>query len=165
MDPKPFEKYAKDFILEVHLMVEEPIDYVRQFADAGFQRFIGHVEKMKDQAAFIAEAELWGDAMLALDGPTPTDAIQANFEDLDGILIYTSERVGFSGPPFNPQRLEKVKSIKEKAPWLPIEIDGGVTDETAKIAREAGVTRFVSTSFLFKDPEKHYLKLKKATED
>jgi len=159
MDPKPFEKYAKDFILEVHMMVDDPLQYVKPFADAGFQRFIGHVEMMPDQAAFLAEAELWGDAMLGLDGPTGADALKADLEDIDGILAYTSERVGFSGPPFNPQRLEKIKQIKEKAPWLPIEIDGGVTDESAKIAKEAGVTRFATTSFLFKDPEKQFEKL------
>lgn len=159
MDPKSFEKYAKDFILEVHMMVDDPLQYVKAFADAGFQRFIGHVEMMPDQGAFLAEAELWGDAMLALDGPTSVDAIKASYEDIDGILVYTSERVGFSGPPFNPQRLEKVKKIKEQAPWLPIEIDGGVTDETAKVAKEAGVNRFVSTSFLFKDPQAQFDKL------
>ena len=164
LDPKPFEKYAKDFILEVHMMVDEPIQYVKPFADAGFQRFIGHVEKMQDQAAFVAEAQLWGEALLALDGPTEIDAIRSNYEDLDGVLVYTSERVGFSGPPFNPDRLEKVKAIREKAPWLPIEIDGGVTDETAKIAKEAGVTRFATTSYLFKDPKNNFDKLLNAAE-
>lgn len=162
MDPKPFQKYAKEFILEVHMMVEEPMTYIKSFADAGFVRFIGHVEKMSDQAAFVAEAQLWGEAVLALDGPTEVDAIKASYEDLDGILVYTSERVGFSGPPFNPQRLEKVKAIREKAPWLPIEIDGGVTDQTAKLAKEVGVTRFASTSFLFKDPEENYKRLKQS---
>jgi ribulose-phosphate 3-epimerase len=159
MDPKPFEKFAKDFILEVHMMVQEPLHYVKSFADAGFVRFIGHVEKMQDQVAFIAEAQLWGEALLALDGPTEVDAIKVHYEDLDGVLVYTSERVGFSGPPFNPQRLEKVKKIREKAPWLPIEIDGGVTDQMAEQAKEAGVTRFVSTSFLFASPEENYKKL------
>lgn len=164
LDPKPFEKYAKDFILEVHMMVDEPIQYVKPFADAGFQRFIGHVEKMQDQAAFVAEVQLWGEALLGLDGPTEIDAISSNYEDLDGVLVYTSERVGFSGPPFNPDRLEKVKAIREKAPWLPIEIDGGVTDETAKIAKEAGVTRFATTSYLFKDPKNNFDKLLNAAE-
>lgn len=159
MDPKPFQKYAHDFTFEVHMMVEEPINYVKPFADAGFVRFIGHVEKMQDQVAFIAEAQLWGEALLALDGPTEVSAIKANYEDLDGILVYTSERVGFSGPPFNPQRLEKVKAIREKASWLPIEIDGGVTDQMAAQAKKAGVTRFVSTSFLFAHPEENYKKL------
>jgi len=160
MDPKPFEKYAKDFTLEVHMMVEEPINYIKPFADAGFVRFIGHVEKMSDQVAFLAEGQLWGDVFLALDGPTSVDAITANYEDLDGVLIYTSERVGFSGPPFNPQRLEKVAAIKEKAPWLPIEIDGGVNDQSALEAKKVGVTRFATTSFLFgESPEENYHKL------
>ena len=170
MDPEPFKKYAKDlptgkagYILEVHMMVENPMKYIKPFAEAGFTRFIGHVEKMKDQVGFVAEAQLYGDVLLALDGPTPVDAITASYEDLDGVLVYTSERVGFSGPPFNPSRLEKVKQIREAAPFLPIEIDGGVTDETIKQAKDAGVNRFVSTSFLFgKDPKKQFEKLQKA---
>lgn len=163
MDPTPFKKYAKNFILEVHMMVEEPIQYIQPFADAGFVRFVGHVEKMSDQVAFVAEAQLCGEALLALDGPTEIDAIKASYEDLDGVLVYTSERVGFSGPPFNPQRLEKVKAIREKAPWLPIEIDGGVTDEVISQAKEAGVTRFASTSFLFANPSENFKKLQEAT--
>ena len=162
MDPAPFAKYAKDFILEVHMMVEEPINYIKPFADAGFQRFIGHVEKMSDQVAFLAEAQLWGDAMLALDGPTDISVITSSYEDMDGMLIYTSQQVGFSGPPFLPERLEKIKSIKEKAPWLPIEIDGGVTNETAVQAKVVGVTRFATTSYLFKDPQKQYEELSTA---
>ncbi|HVF69012.1 MAG TPA: hypothetical protein VNA13_00445, partial [Xanthomonadales bacterium] len=47
-DPAPFAKYSKDFIFEVHLMVDDPIKYLKPFAEAGFQRFIGQIEKMKD---------------------------------------------------------------------------------------------------------------------
>ncbi len=163
IDPIPFAKYAKDFILEVHMMVEDPLQYIKPFAQAGFVRFIGHVEKMPDQTAFVAEAQLWGDVLLALDGPTNLDAIQASYEDLDGILVYTSKQVGFSGPPFDPSRLEKVRAIREKAPFLPIEIDGGVTDASVKEAKEAGVNRFVSTSFLFgKNPKEQFKKLQHA---
>ncbi len=163
MDPAPFQKYAKDFLLEVHMMVDEPLQYVKPFADAGFVRFIGHVEKMKDQTEFVAQAQLWGDVLLALDGPTPVGAIKAAYEDLDGILVYTSKQVGFSGPPFDASRLEKVKQIRESAPFLPIEIDGGVTDATVKQAQDAGVTRFASTSFLFSEnPKEQFEKLQKA---
>jgi len=48
-------------------MVEEPINHIKKWADAGFGRFIGQIEMMKDQTAFIAEAQLWGDAALGVD--------------------------------------------------------------------------------------------------
>lgn len=148
-DPVPFAKFAEQFLLEVHLMVEEPIEHLKRWADVGFRRFIGHVEKMSDQVEFVAQAELLGEVGLAVDGPTPFDAIKVPLEDLDCLLFYTADRAGFSGKSMLPERLEKVKEARKKAPYLPIEIDGGVNDKTLEMAYRAGVTRFVSTGFLF----------------
>jgi pentose-5-phosphate-3-epimerase len=52
--------------------------------------------------------------------------------------------------------LEKVKALRKLEEYLPIEVDGGINDETIAIAAEAGVTRFVSTGFLYslETPEK-----------
>ncbi len=46
-----------------------------------------------------------------------------------------------------------IKRIAENFPHLPIEVDGGINDKTAKVVKDAGATRLVSTSFLFKDPD------------
>src|SRR5476651_2051329 len=81
LDPKPFAQFSKDLILEVHLMVEEPIQYIKPFAESGFRRFIGQVEKMSDQVAFVAEGELLGEVALALDADTPVEAIKVPFSD------------------------------------------------------------------------------------
>lgn len=157
-DPAPFAKYANDFLLEVHLMVEEPIDHLKKWADAGFRRFIGHVEKMSDQAEFVAAAQLLGEVGLAVDGPTGFDAVTIPLDDLDCLLFYTADRAGFSGKSMMPERLEKVKEARAKMPYLPIEIDGGVNDKTIEMAYRAGVTRFVSTGFLFNNesPEQQF---------
>src|SRR5689334_22078813 len=64
LDPTPFKKYSNDFTLELHMMVDNPIQYLKPFADAGFKRFVGHVEKMPDQVAFVAEAQLYGEVGL-----------------------------------------------------------------------------------------------------
>ena len=58
LDPSPFKKYTKDIPFELHMMVNEPINYLKAWADAGFQRFIGHIEKMSDQAKFVAKGHL-----------------------------------------------------------------------------------------------------------
>src|SRR6266571_761513 len=146
-DPASFAKYAKDFILEVHLMVHEPIEHLKRWADAGFTRFIGQIEQMSDQAEFVAQGQLLGEVGLAVDGPTPLSAIKVSLSDLDVIQFYTGDRAGLSGKSFQPDRLAKVKAVREQEPYLPIEIDGGVTDETIQMAYAAGVTRFVATSF------------------
>jgi ribulose-phosphate 3-epimerase len=115
LDPAPFAKYKDQFLLEVHLMVEEPVNYLKPFARAGFKRFLGHVEKMSDQDEFVAEGQLLGEVGLALDGPTDLSAITVPYDDLDCVLFYVSDRVGFSGPPMLPERLEKVKAFRTKS--------------------------------------------------
>src|SRR5690349_9124437 len=63
-DPEPFKKYTSDLLFEVHLMTEEPIQFIDAWAAVGFKRFIGQVEKMSDQAAFVTKAEELGYAGL-----------------------------------------------------------------------------------------------------
>ena len=160
LDPAPFAKYKDQFLLEVHLMVEEPVNYLKPFAAAGFKRFLGQVEKMSDQDEFVAEGELLGEVGLALDGPTDLSAIKVSYDDLDLVLFYISEKIGFSGPEMLPERLEKVKAFRAKSN-IPIEVDGGINDATILLAKEAGATRFVSTSFISSslDPKTSYDKL------
>lgn len=147
LDPAPFKKYSRDFLLELHMMVDDPIKYVKPFADAGFGRFIGHVEMMPDQTAFVAHAQLWGEAGLGIDAQTPIEAIKINIEDLDSLLVMTV-KTGYSAQGFLEENLEKVRQLVKKTS-IPIEIDGGVNDETIKTGCAAGARRFVATSFLF----------------
>lgn len=150
IDPEPFKKYSKDFLLELHMMVADPISYLKPWADCGFQRFIGHIEKMPDVTEFVAQGQLLGAVGLAIDGPIDLDALKnINLNDLDCFLIMTI-KAGQSGQQFNPELLAKVKEIKRNYPYLPIEVDGGINSETIVVAKEAGATRFVSTSHLFK---------------
>ena len=146
-DPSPFAKYAEDFILEAHLMVEEPIDYLKKFADAGFKRFIGQIESMPDQKAFVADAQVLGEVGLGIDLETPTRDIQVPFDDIDVILIM-GVKAGFSGQTFNEDAMVKVKEIRDQA-TIAIEVDGGINDETIKVCKNVGATRFVATSFVF----------------
>lgn len=156
-----FKKYSEDLFLEAHLMVENPIDYLDGLSNAGFKRFIGHVEKMPDIKEFVAKGQLLGEVGLALDGPTNIDVLEnINLYDLGCILIYTSEKVGFAGPPLMPERLEKIKELREKTD-IPIEADGGVKNDTIGKALGSGATRFVATSFIWnsENPKQSYEKL------
>ncbi len=158
LDPKPFTKYTNDFLFEVHLMVDEPINYLDSFAAAGFKRFLGQVEKMSSQEDFVAKGELLGEVGLALDVNTPLESLKADYQDLDCVLIM-SVKAGFSSQEFMPEILEKVKMIREKS-QLPVEVDGGINDTTIIRALNYGANRFVTTSFLFSgDPLTNYQKL------
>ncbi len=155
LDPKPFSKYSNPstgsgLFFEAHLMVENPIEYLKPFADAGFRRFLGHVEKMSDQAEFVAQAQLLGEVGLAIDGPTSLDVIGVPYRDLDCILVMTI-KAGGSGQAFVPEYLEKVRTLRQaQGQFLQIEVDGGINDKTISQAKNARANRFVSTSFLFK---------------
>lgn len=156
LDPAPFARFADGMLLELHMMVEEPEAYLEPFAAAGFRRFLGHVERMSDQSGFVARARRLGQVGLAIDGPTEIDAIRVPVADLDCCLVMTIT-AGFSGQPFVPAHLDKVRALRRRTA-APIEVDGGVRDSTAVLARDAGATRFVTTSFLFgaEDPAGRY---------
>jgi ribulose-phosphate 3-epimerase len=151
LNPEPFKKYSSDIFLELHMMVENPINLLDKWGSAGFKRFIGHIEHMDSQNEFLTEAKKWGEAGLALDGPTPVSAITASFDQIDSILIYTSTKVGFSGPPLMDERLDKIRHLK-KLTNIPIEADGGINDKTIERAKAAGASRFVSTSCIWNAP-------------
>ena len=156
LDLKPFSKYTKDLFMEAHLMVDNPLQYLEPLANAGFRRFLGHVEKMSNLEEFVARGEILGEVGLAIDGKTSLETINISYEDLDVILLMGID-AGFSGRQFQPQILDKIKTIREKT-FIPIEVDGGVNDKTILEIKKAGADRFVVTSFLFKegDPSKNY---------
>ena len=157
-DEGGWETGDKGLFFEIHLMVDDPIQHIKKWADAGFRRFIGQIEKMPSQEDFVAEAQIYGEVGLAVDGPTPLDALKITYDDLDVVLFYTADKAGFSGKSFQEDRLEKVKALRKINEYIPVEVDGGINDETIAIAAAAGVTRFVTTGFLFNldTPEKQF---------
>lgn len=157
LDPAPFKRYASKLLLEAHLMVVNPIQYVDPLAKAGFRRFIGHVERMPSQGDFIDRAKKHGEAGLALDGPTSINSLHLGLDYLDCLLIFTANHVGESGQTFDPQRLDRVQELRTQTS-IPIEVDGGINDKTIFEAKKAGATRFVSTGFISfsKDPSAAY---------
>lgn len=159
MDFPQFSKYKNDFFMEAHLMVEDPSQYVKQLADAGFKRFLGQVEKMGNLEEFIAEGQIFGEVGLALDINTLIDVINIPLDDIDTILLM-SVKAGKSGQEFMPEVLEKIRALRQIT-QIPIEIDGGINEQTLVQAKQEGVKRFVVTSSIFKsqDPMESFEKL------
>lgn len=152
---EPFKKYSDHFVLEAHLMTEEPVNYLDSLFAVGFRRFLGHIEKMSDQVEFVAKGEGMGSVGLALDIDTPLENIKVSLGDLDQILLM-SIVAGASGRPFDERVIPKIKSLKDKG-FLNIQVDGAVNDQTLPILKSAGANIFCVNSFLFKgDPEKQF---------
>lgn len=160
LDPAPFSKFSRELYLEAHLMVEEPISYLTDFSKAGFKKIIGHIEKMGSQEEFVAQGELLGEIGLALDLDTSIEKITVPFEDLDFILLMTIH-AGFSGQNFEQSSLEKIKTLKGRT-ITPIEVDGGINEQTMPFCLHAGASFFVSTSYITdsENPLEQYKKLK-----
>lgn len=137
--------------LEAHLMVANPEKYIRPLADAGFKRIIAHVE-CNDPRRFLEEMQLESaEVGLAIDGPTELEVIEPFLESIDFVLVMMSE-AGASGTDIQQENVEKVKSMRNHYPDLPIEVDEGINDQTIKAVKDAGANRFVMTSFIFNDP-------------
>ena len=177
LDPLPFKKFTSDLFFELHMMVENPIQYLKPFADVGFKRFLGHIEKMPDQEEFVVKAQSFGEVGLAIDGPTPLSMITIPYEDLDCVLVMTI-KAGESGQMFNPEYLKKVEMLKpfglaqggqvqdDTKADMKIEVDGGINNKTIVEAYNSGATRFVANSFIFnsQNPQEQYNLLKKCLE-
>ncbi len=150
--PEQLLRELQHLSLEAHLMVAQPEKYIKALADAGYKRVIAHVE-CQDPRIFLEQATFEHvEVGMAIDGSTELEQIEPYLEEIDVVLVMTIE-AGFSGQPFLTENLEKIKSIHGHFPGLPIEVDGGINAETAKLVKEAGATRLVSTSYLYKDTE------------
>ncbi|MEX2007579.1 MAG: hypothetical protein WD992_02285 [Candidatus Levyibacteriota bacterium] len=163
LDPEPFKKYTNPstgsgLFFELHMMVENPISYLKPWASVGFSRFLGHVEHMPDQIEFIAQGQLLGEVGLALELKTSISEIKVPFEDLDNIL-FLAVNAGFSGQKFNSSVLSKIKEVAEKT-FVPIVVDGGINDSNIAEAKNAGATACVATGFIFNgNPQAQFDKL------
>jgi ribulose-phosphate 3-epimerase len=159
LDIEKFKEYSSIFRFEAHLMVDEPINYLDRLFDSGFKTFIGQIEKMSDQVAFVAKAQEFGGVGLALDLDTPLKNISINKDDLDKILLL-SVKAGFSGQKFDERVLEKIRELREEFLNV-IEIDGGLNPENLSKSKIVGADSFCVNSNIFSspNPEEQFRKL------
>ncbi len=142
-----------DLVFDVHLMIEEPGRYVKQFAAAGADILNVHVEACTHLQRTISEIkELGLKAGVTLNPATPLSTLEYILNDVDLVLIM-SVNPGFGGQKFIPVTLQKLNDLREmrlrKNATAEIEVDGGVTLSNAKEIMEAGAEVLVSGSSVF----------------
>ena len=144
-----------DMFLDVHMMVEKPARYVDDFCKAGVDLLNVHLES--DYPAFIADAihamEVNGvKKAVALRPITAAKAILPYIEQLDMVLVMTVEP-GFGKQKFMDHQLStirEVRSIIDKYhPGCELQVDGGITLETARLAARAGATVLVAGNAVY----------------
>lgn len=147
---------------DVHLMISHPKKYIKAFADAGADIITFHAECEDDIEETISEIEACGSkAGLAVKPNTPAEAVYPYLDRLSMVLVMTVEP-GFGGQSFMESTMPKLAQIREKAPEIDIQVDGGINPETIKTAAGAGANVFVAGSAVFKSesPEDTINKLK-----
>jgi ribulose-phosphate 3-epimerase len=147
-------------VLDVHLMIEKPEQYITTFAKAGAKVITVHYEACPHVHRTIQQIKDAGClAGVAINPGTPVEVYQDIIADLDLALIM-SVNPGFGGQKFISNAINKTKRLAEMAAkagntTLKIEIDGGVTMANAADLYQAGADVLVAGSFVFssKDPK------------
>lgn len=139
-------------IFDCHLMIEPCDPFLAAFADAGCDIITVHAEATKHlDRSLQAVRDLGKKAGVSLNPSTPENVIEYVLDRLDLILLMTVNP-GFGGQTFIPAVVDKVARIKAMIGERPIdiEIDGGVTPETAPLVAAAGANVLVAGSAVFK---------------
>ncbi|WP_413368039.1 ribulose-phosphate 3-epimerase [Lysinibacillus sp. 3P01SB] len=139
--------------MDVHLMIENPDQYIEQFAKAGADYITVHVEACRHLHRTIQLIRSFGvKPGVVLNPHTPIESILHILEDVDMVLFMTVNP-GFGGQKFISSVLPKIEAlssiIKERGLEIDIEIDGGITAETIVPCVKAGANIFVAGSAIY----------------
>jgi ribulose-phosphate 3-epimerase len=155
---------------DVHLMMDNPMEYVDEFIEAGADSITIHAEVLPHLHRSINYLKKKGvRAAVALNPSTPLNFLDYVLQDLDMVLLMTVNP-GFGGQSFIPAMLDKIKRLKEMIEALQskaiIQVDGGISLKNIRQAAEAGASSFVAGSSVFSasDPAAMISQMRKAGE-
>ena len=138
---------------DVHLMVENPEQYIQPFAEAGSDRITVHMEALIHLHQTVSQIkELGLKAGVSLNPATPLSFVESILTDIDLLLIMTVNP-GFGGQQFIKTMLSKIRQARELidrfAPAVLLEVDGGVTLTNLPAILKAGADVFVAGASIF----------------
>ena len=149
-----------DLVLDVHLMITQPIRYVEHFCKAGADYLTIHLEAdtaENTHAALKKIRELGVKAGLSIKPGTPAEEVEPYLSECDMILIMTVEP-GFGGQSFMADMMPKLQYLRarldEVNPECVLQVDGGVDVKTAEVCKAAGAEVLVAGSAFFKAEDK-----------
>jgi len=151
--------------LDVHLMIENPEKFLKQFVDAGAYSITFHIEASKNPLKIISTIKkLNAGAGIAINPETPASKIKKLLPYLDQVIVMTVNP-GSGGQKFLSSCLSKVKEIRKSFAG-DIEVDGGINEKTIALAAKAGANAFVAGSYVFKSssPSKRVELLRKTAQ-
>lgn len=140
-------------IFDVHLMIDEPVRYVKEFADAGADLITVHAEACGHlDRTVMAIKELGKKAAVALNPATDLSCLNYILPALDMVLLMTVNP-GFGGQKFIPYSMDKIRNlrclIESKGLKTDIQVDGGINLNNVQAVMEAGANVIVAGSAVF----------------
>ena len=155
LGPAIVKSLRKDvnMVFDAHLMIENPDNYIKEFADAGCDIIVVHQEACTHLHRTIQNIKSHGvKAGVALNPATPIETIKYVLEDVDMVLLM-SVNPGFGGQSYIPVVKEKIKELKalidEMNLDIDIEVDGGVKPSNIAEVVNAGANVIVAGSAIF----------------
>ena len=138
--------------LDVHLMVSNPERHVEPFAEAGATTITVHAEASDSHGlpTLVGAIRAAGAGPgVALKPGTSADVLDGLFPQLVQVLVMTVEP-GYSGQPFMPHVLPKLRTLRQKAlPEVTLAVDGGIDPSTIRRCADAGASLFVAGSSVY----------------
>jgi ribulose-phosphate 3-epimerase len=140
--------------LDVHLMIEKPADWAQIYADAGADVLSFHYEAAKSnfEETLAAFRNTGCKVGVAVNPPCGVEPLRPYLDSIDLVLVM-SVHAGFGGQSFLPEVLDKVRLLRDWGFDGDVQIDGGITVQTAPACAEAGTNAFVAGTFLFRAPD------------
>ena len=139
---------------DVHLMINDPIRYIDDFAKAGADIITIHYESCEDPLKVIRYIQSKNiRAAVSIKPATPVEVLYPLLPELDMALIMTVEP-GFGGQKLIPETLAKIKALRKYANecqiGIDIEVDGGIGPDNLKLLTSAGANVIVAGSAIFR---------------
>jgi len=139
--------------LDVHLMIVEPERYVETFARAGADIITFQAEATSHHHRVLHMIKERGKkAGIVLNPSTPLNVLDYILEDVDMVLLMCVNP-GFGGQKFIPSIMEKIAQLRNRAPLLDIEVDGGIGLDNVQDVVRAGANVIVAGSAIFNSPD------------
>lgn len=144
--------------LDVHLMVQRPLNFVESFAKAGADFLTVHIEAEDDvKEALLSIKKVGVKAGLSIKPDTDPARIKPFLDILDLVLVMTVQP-GFGGQSFLPSSPAQIKAVRElidqSGRSIYLEVDGGINAQTAREAAQAGADAFVAGNAIFAAQDK-----------
>ncbi len=143
-----------DKVFDVHLMIDEPVRFIKEFADAGADIITVHAEACKHLHRTIQVIHSYGiKAGVVLNPATPLSAVEEILPEVEMVLLM-SVNPGFGGQKYIQTTTDKVRRLRqmitERNLNVDIEVDGGVTMDNVRMLIEAGANILVAGSAVYK---------------